>query len=208
MMTFEEFEKKAKAEQMSELLKASEEAKKDDTPYVAIVDDEINVLGNPNKTETKRHDYSVEFAIPNTKENRELLKANGVEIKFESENYLRIERVFKDIFVPARRASDILEAFTRLQAFINKVTKIDDNGNLEITVRTDEEMLEVMSELNKDVEDAIYRAVGAFFGLSDKDTDSIVLPSAIFNAIMIAANNPEIMNGSEVFFGLSQGNTQ
>ena len=208
MMTFEEFEKKAKAEQMSELLKASEEAKKDDTPYVAIVDDEINVLGNPNKTETKRHDYSVEFAIPNTKENRELLKANGVEIKFESENYLRIERVFKDVFVPARRASDILEAFTRLQAFINKVTKIDDNGNLEITVRTDEEMLEVMSELNKDVEDAIYRAVGAFFGLSDKDTDSIVLPSAIFNAIMIAANNPEIMNGSEVFFGLSQGNTQ
>lgn len=208
MMTYEEFKKKTEAEQMTELLKVADEAKKDDTPYTAIVDEEINVLGNPNKTEVKKHDYTVEFAIPNTEENKALLEANGIEIKYESENYLRIQREYHDVFVPARRASDILEAFTRLQAFINKVTKLDDKGNLEISVRTDEELLEVMSELNNDIEDAIYRAVGTFFGLSEKDADSILLPSAIFNVINIALNNPEVMNGSEVFFGLSQGNTQ
>ena len=134
-----------------------------------------------------------------------MLKAKNVEVEYESENYLRIQKEYKNVFVPARRATDVLEAFTRLQTFLNKVTKLDDDGNLEITVRTDEEILEVMASLNNEVEDAIYRAVGTFFNLNDYDTDCILLPSAIFNVINIAINNPEIMNGSEVFFGLSQG---
>lgn len=206
MMTFEEFEKKAKGEQVSDFLKVAEEAKKDDTPYVAIADDEINVLGNPNKTEVVKHDYKIDFAFPNTKENKEMLKASGIEIKLETENYLRIEREFKDAYLVPRRATDVIEAFTRVQAFINKVTVLDDEGNFEVNIRTDEEMLEVMTELNTDMEDAIYRAVGKFFRLSDYETDCMVLPSVIFNVIQIAVNNPDLMNGSEVFFGLLQGN--
>ncbi len=206
MMTYEEFEKKSKAEQMNEFLNAAEEAKKDDTPYVALVDDEINVLGNPNKTEVIKHNYTVDFAIPNTPQNRAMLKASDTKIEFESENYLRIKRVFKDVYVPARRATDIAEAFTRVQAFINKVTVLNDEGDLEISIHSEDEMLQVMSELNTEVEDAMYRAVGTFFGLSDYDADCMILPSVIFNAIMISVNNPEVMNGSEVFFGYSQGN--
>lgn len=202
MMTYEEFQKKTKAEQIGGLLEAAEEAKKDDTPYVAIVDDEVNVLGNPNKTENIKHDYSVEFAIPNTKENKAMLKANGVQIKMESDNYLRVDRQFKDVYLLPRRATDVIEAFTRVQSFINKVTVVNDEGELEISIRTDEEMLEVMTELNTDMEDAMYRAVGAFFGLNQYDTDCMILPSVIFNVIAIATNNPEVMNGSEVFFGL------
>ena len=205
MMKYEDFAKLTKEEQMKTLIRAADEAKKDDTPYVAVVDDEINVLGNPNKTELKKHDYIVEFVLPKTEDNLKMLKANGVEIDVESENYISIHREFKNVFVPARRASAILEAFTRLQGFINKVTRLDDNGNLEIALRTDEEILEVMSDLNDEVEKAIYRAVGAFFGLNEYDTDNISLASAIFNVILIAINNPEVMNGSEVFFGLSQG---
>ena len=77
---------------------------------------------------------------------------------------------------------------------------------MEIALRTEDEMLEVMTELNTEVEDALYRAAGTFFGLNDYDTDCMLLPSVIFNVIMIAVNNPEVMNGSEVFFGFSQGN--
>ncbi len=206
MMTFEEFEKKSKAEQMGDFLNAAEEAKKDDTPYVALVDDEINVLGNPNKTELKKHNYTVNFAIPNTAQNKAMLKASDTKIEFESENYLRIKREFKDVYVPARRATDIAEAFTRVQAFINKVTILNDDGDLEISLHSEAEMLEVMSELNTEVEDAMYRAVGTFFGLNEYDADCMILPSVIYNAILIAINNPEVMNGSEVFFGFSQGN--
>lgn len=205
MMTIEEFEKKTKSEQMGEFLKAAEEAKKDDTPYAAIVDDEIHVLGNPNKTELKKHSYTVDFAIPKTPQNKAVLEASGVKVDCESENYLRISREYKDVFVAARRATAIQEAFTRLQAFINKVTVVNDEGDLEIAIRTEDEMLEIMSELNKDVEESLYNAVGTFFGFNDFDTDNMVLPSVIFNAIMIVTNNPEVMNGSEVFFGLSQG---
>lgn len=205
MLSYEEFKKMDKAEQMGKLLEATEEAKQDDTPYVAIKDDEINILGNPNKTELKKHDYTVDFAIPNTQQNKAMLKTNGIEIKFESENYLRFSREYKNIFVPARRATDITEAFTRVQWFINKITETDEEGNLEISIRTEDEMLEIMSELNTEVEDAMYRAVGAFFGLNQADTDSMLLPSVIYNTIMITINNPEIRNGSDVFFGFSQG---
>lgn len=205
MMSYDEFKKQTEGEMIGNLLEVAEEVKKDDTPYVAIADEEINVLGNPNKTEVKKHDYVVDFAYPNTKENKEALKSGGFEIKFESENYLRFEREFKNAYIAPRYATDIIEAFTRVQTFINKVTVIDDEGNLEISVRTDEEMLDVMRELNTEMEDAIYRAVGKFFRLSEFETDCMVLPSVIFNAIMIAANNPDLMNGSEVFFDLLQG---
>lgn len=205
MMSYDEFKKQTEGEMIGNLLEVAEEVKKDDTPYVAIADEEINVLGNPNKTEVKKHDYVVDFAYPNTKENKEALKNGGFEIKFESENYLRFEREFKNAYIAPRYATDIIEAFTRVQTFINKVTVIDDEGNLEISVRTDEEMLDVMRELNTEMEDAIYRAVGKFFRLSEFETDCMVLPSVIFNAIMIAANNPDLMNGSEVFFDLLQG---
>lgn len=205
MMTYEEFEKKSKDEQVSDFLKVVEEAKKDDTPYVAYVDDEVHVIGDPNKTELKKHEYTVDFAIPNTAENKARLKASGIAIEFESDNYLRIKRDFKNVFVSARRATDIAEAFTRVQAFINKVTIRDEDGELDIRLHTEDEMLEVMAELNTEIEDAMYRAVGTFFGLNQYDTDSMLLPSVIYNVIMIAVNNPEVINGSDVFFGYSQG---
>lgn len=205
MMTYEEFEKKTKKEQVSDFLKVAEEAKKDDTPYVAIADDEINVLGNPNKTEVIKHDYTVDFAFPNTKENKEMLKRNGIEIKLETDNFLRFEREFKNAYLVPRYATDVIEAFTRVQAFINKVTVLDDEGNLEVSIRTDDEMLEVMTELNRETEDAIYNAVGKFFRLNDYEIDCMVLPSVIFNAINIALNNPDLMNGSEIFFDLLRG---
>ncbi len=207
MISYEEFKKKTENEQIGDLLKAAEDAKDDDTPYVAIVDDDINVLGNPNKTEVKKHDYTVEFALPNTEQNKAMLKNANIKIEAESENYLVIKREYKDMYVVARRATDIIEAFTRVQTFINKVTVRKEDGELEVAIRTEDEMLDIMAELNTDVEDAMYRAVGTFFGLSEAEADNIILPSAIFNTIMIAVNNPEVMNGSEVFFGFSQGNT-
>ena len=205
MMTFEEFEKKAKQEQVSDFLKVAEEAKKDDTPYLAIADNEINVIGNPNKTEVIKHDYTIDFAFPNTKENKDMLERAGIDIKVETENYLRFEREYKNAYLAPRYATDVIEAFTRVQAFIHKVTVIDDEGNFEVAIRTDDEMLEIMTELNRETEDAIYNAVGKFFRLSDYETDCMVLPSVIFNAIHIAMNNPDLMNGSEIFFDLLRG---
>ena len=52
-------------DQLGELKGAIEKAREDDTPYIGIKDEELHVLGNPNKTEIKPADYVVHFAFPN-----------------------------------------------------------------------------------------------------------------------------------------------
>ena len=44
-------------DQLGELKGAIEKAREDDTPYIGIKDDELHVLGDPNKTEVKSADY-------------------------------------------------------------------------------------------------------------------------------------------------------
>ena len=49
---------------MLEIQKSMNEATKDDTPFPVVTKDGINVVGNPNKTEIKSHDYNVRFRFP------------------------------------------------------------------------------------------------------------------------------------------------
>ena len=71
-------------DQLSELKGAVEKAREDDTPYIGIKDDELHILGDPNKTEVKAADYVVHFAFPNTEEWRARAKNKGDEIDRKS----------------------------------------------------------------------------------------------------------------------------
>lgn len=201
MITREQFERLSTQEQYGELLKATEEAKQDDTPYVAIADDEIHVLGDPNKTEVKKHDYEISFAFPNTAEWKSALEQSGDSIEKETENFLRVTRTFKNVWLAPRRASHVAEAFARLQAFLNKVTETNDEGEIEIKQMSIEEMMDMMRDLNIETEEALYRAVGAFLGLTEQEREFMLLPSVIYNVVKITLDNPEVINGSDVLFG-------
>lgn len=200
MITMEQFEKMTEAEQLGELVKANEKAKTDDTPYIAVENDELHVIGDPNKTEVKKHNYVIDFAFPNTAEIKQMLKDNGEKILLETEDFIKVRREFKDMYLLPRRATHVMEAFAQVQTFITSVSRENEDGELEFTPKTEKEMLTMLKTLNREVEDSIYRAVGAFLRLSDFETDCMILTDVMYNAVKIASDNPDLMNGSNLFF--------
>lgn len=184
--------------QVEGLKTAFEEAKKDDTPYIGMRDDEIHVLGNPNKTEIKPADYMVHFAFPNIEKWRERAEANGDKIGKTTEDgrYFLASRKYKDVYLTPRRISGALVALTQIESFIYK---IDENGNAEEMTR--EEIVSLLTVMNGELSDATYELVARVLGIPYDEVDFMLPSNTVENAIKIALNNPSALNEADLFFG-------
>ena len=109
-------------DQIDEIKGAIENARKDDTPFAGVVDDELHVMGNPNKTEVKPADYVVYFAFPNTKEWRDRAKFNNDEIIKETDDkrHFFCKREYRDIYLSPRNVGSAVTAFTHIESFIHR----------------------------------------------------------------------------------------
>lgn len=125
-------------DQLGELKGAIEKAREDDTPYIGIKDDEIHVLGDPNKTEVKSADYVVHFAFPNTEEWRNRAEANGDEIGKTTDDgrYFLATRRFKNVYLSPRRMGAVVSTLAQIESFLYKIM---DNGEIK-ELNTDEMM--------------------------------------------------------------------
>lgn len=184
--------------QVEGLKTAFEEAKKDDTPYIGMRDDEIHVLGNPNKTEIKPADYMVHFAFPNNEKWRARAEANGDRIGKTTEDgrYFLASRKYKDVYLTPRRISGALVALTQIESFIYK---IDENGNAEEMTR--EEIVSLLTVMNGELSDATYELVARVLGIPYDEVDFMLPSNTVENAIKIALNNPSALNEADLFFG-------
>lgn len=181
MITLEEF----KAMQ-----KGVAEAKNDETPYLAVIDDELHVVGDVNKTEHKRFSYTVRFAFPNEDKYR-----NEKVIK-ETPNYLICEREYNNVFIPARRHPTVLNAFVRVESFIMAIT---DDGDVRDV--TEEEAKMLLQMLDDEIVDAVSDAVGKVLGLTPFEAQCIVATSAVQVITQMQADIPEVINEADLFFG-------
>lgn len=182
MITYDEFVKMQ--EQM-------EKAKEDDTPRLAVTDgDEMHILGDPGKTERKTGDYTVLFAFP--KED----KYRSENVIKETEHYLVVEREYKNVFIPARRHASVVSAFAVVESMM---TTLMDNGEIRDLDENETRML--LETLSDEVEDAVYEAVAKTLRIDPKEADCMIVSSAIKTAVEIMANNPEIINEADLFFG-------
>jgi len=172
---------------------AVNEAEKDDTPYLAVVDDEMHVLGDQNKTELKKHSYTLGFAFPNTEANKKFIGEGNI-IK-ETENYLYFKRTFKDVFVPPRRHTAVLNTFVKLEAFFKQ---FGEDG--ELVPRTEAEVRAMLESINDEVEDAVYETVGKILGVSSEDMGYALISSVIEVFVKMCRDNPEILNEADIFF--------
>lgn len=184
--------------QVEGLKDAFEEAKKDDTPYIGMKDDEIHVLGNPNNTEIKPADYMVHFAFPNNEKWRERAMTNGDRIGKTTEDgrYFLASRKYKDVYLTPRRISGVLVALTQIESFIYK---INENGNAEEMTR--EEMVSLLTVMNGELSDATYELVARVLGIPYDEVDFMLPSNTVENAIQIALNNPSALNEADLFFG-------
>lgn len=187
-----------KMEQLDDLKQAIKEAESDDTPYIGIKDDEIHVLGDPNKTEIKAADYVVHFAFPNTEENRSKAEANGDEIGKESEDgrYFLCTRTYKNVYLSPRRIGAVVTTLAQIESFIYKIL---DNG--EIKELTNDEMMALLQVMNGELSDATYDLVATVLRIPYEEMEWMLPLNTVENAVKIALNNPSAVNEADLFFG-------
>ena len=184
-------------DQLGELKGAIKKAREDDTPYIGIKDDELHVLGDPNKTEIKPADYVVLFAFPNTEEWRARANANGDEIGKTTEDgrYFLAKRIYKNVYLTPRRIGAVVTALAQIESFLYKVM---DNG--EIKEMSYEEMISMMTVMNGELSDITYDVVATVLRIPYDEEEWMLPTNTIENAVKIAYNNPSVVNEADLFF--------
>lgn len=185
-------------DQLGELKGAVEKAREDDTPYIGIKDDELHILGNPNKTEIQAADYVVHFAFPNNEKWRNVAKEHGDEIGKTTDDgrYFLSTRKFKDVYLSPRRMGAVVATLAQIESFLYQIT---DNG--EIRELSYDEMLSVITVMNGDLSDATYELVATVLRIPYEEMEWMLPMNTVENAVKIAVNNPSAVNEADLFFG-------
>lgn len=178
-------------EDFEEIKRRLDEAENDDTPYAIVANDEIGIVGDADKTELKKGEYTIRFGFPNTDAWKSHIDPE--EIFRETENYIGVEKTFKDVFISPRRHSTILSAFTELYAFFNFIMDDGDVRDL-----TEDELPMALKMLDENA-DATYNAVAAILGI-DSDVAEWMFETDVTMALLkMIKDFPEIVNETDFF---------
>ena len=185
-------------DQLGELKGAIEKAREDDTPYIGIKDDELHILGDPNKTEIQAADYVVLFGFPNTEEWRNRATTMGDEIGKTTDDgrYFLAKRTFKNVYLSPRRMGAVVTTLAQIESFLFKTTE---NG--EVKELTYEEMVSLATVMNGELSDATYDLVATVLRIPYDEMEWMLPLNTIENAVKIAQNNPSAVNEADLFFG-------
>ncbi len=161
------------------------EAENSDTPFPVVQDGKISAIGDANKTEINKHDFTITFKLPEGVSGGQ--KVNGGVLK---------EVEYKDVFVSPRRAAKVTSAICKLLPYFRKVAE---SGKVEDY--TTDEIIELVADWSDDMIDTMYDVVANFLGVDEQLVD-FMQPSSVLKALVqIVREYPEVMNESDVFFG-------
>lgn len=182
-------------EQFIEMKKKMDEAENDTTPY-AITDEDNNVLvvGDVSKTETKTHDYTIIFYYPNRPAFRERLDKEGVDIIKETPNYLIFKRTYEDVWVPPRTYTAVQTSFVEVYRYFNVITE-----NSELRDLTPDEIIEAMKLLDDEMIERMVHAVATVLRIPREEEEciySLAIPEVMTQMIV---DFPEIINSVDFF---------
>ena len=183
-------------EQFQQLHEAKKNAQADETPYVGIMDDTINVNGNPNKTEIKPADYTVHFYFPDNEQFRSRCNALGDTIIEEKSKggYIYVERTYRNVYITPRRMSDAVTAGAVIESFL---TEIMEDG--EIKALSYDQLKNVMARNYSEFKETAYDLVAAVLRIPEAEAEWLDQFDTLTVALQIAMNNPALMNESDFF---------
>lgn len=177
-----------------DLLRIKEEmnkAQEDTTPFLAIKDENVSVIGDANKTEPKSYDYTVRFRFP-----KEFADKFEGSIEREVGNYIIVGVEYKDVRITPRRDMEILSSIMEMIPFFNK---LNDNGSVEDM--TDEDYALIVMSVPREAEDAMYKFVESVLDIDD-DLGQYMLATSVFEHVAYFIKDfPEVFNEADVFFG-------
>lgn len=188
-------------EQFEAINNAKMKAQTDDTPYIGMVDGQVNINGDPNKTEIKPADYEVLFAFPDTELFRKRCDVTGDEIIKREQGFIIVRRVYKNVYLTPRKMSDAVTAGAVIESFLNKVTE---NG--EVKALSYDELKDVIVDNFTEMKDSAYDLVSSVLRIHPEEAEWMLPMQTVTVAIQIAMNNPALENESNFFTELSLGN--
>lgn len=154
---------------------ALDKAQDSDTPFLVVANDELNVVGDANKTEINKHDYVVFFRI------------------FKDGKYEWVKQEFKDVYITPRNDLKVSRMVTQLLPFFRK----EEDGK---TKKFDNE--EILAIIERDeVLDAMYDTVAAVLNIPDNLKPFMSTDSVVAAATQIMLDFPEAVNEADTFFG-------
>lgn len=177
----------------ADLLNINKKLKKidnDDTPFAVVKDEEISVVGDANKTQIKKNDYTLKFRVPIS-----LFTEKPKEAQIVGASYV-FTVDFPDVTINPRSDLIIVDAIMKITPFFKK---LKENGDVEDF--TDEELISVFAYAGDEVHLAIYNLVATFLQVND-DIAPYMLPFSVIGALSeIIENHPEVFNEADAFFG-------
>lgn len=153
---------------------AIDKAEESDTPFVVVANDEVNVVGDANKTEINKHDYVINFRI------------------FKDGKYEWVKQEFKDVYITPRNDLKVSKMLTQLLPYLRK----EEDGETKKYSRD-----EVLNILERDeLLDAMYDAVAAVLNIPANLKPYMATDSVIAAATQIIRDFPEAINEAQTFF--------
>lgn len=146
-------------------------------PFQVTKDDELAVVGDANKTEINKHDFTITFKVPTEK------------------GYVTKTKEFKGVFLKPRYESKVVKLVTELLPLFRKVTA---DGSVENYTR--EEKLAIMNDFSDELYDIMYDLVGVVLGIDKDIADYMTQASAVQAAAQIIEMYPEMVNEADTFF--------
>lgn len=162
-------------------------AQADVTPFPVVKDGEISIIGDANKTEINKNDYTIQFKVPNG------VVPDGVGRKTPTGTYLELD--YKDIFVTPRQEYDVTRILIKIMPYFRKV---DENG--EVSEYTDEEAIQILLSMEDELADLMYDLVAKVCGVDPALKDYMLPTSVVVNTYKIAQDIPNSINEAETFF--------
>lgn len=177
-------------EQFLEMSKNLKKAEEDDTPVIALVNDELNIVGDANKTAVNKHTYTLRFRFPQEMSDYKTPESVDVGAWFIN------EIVYKDVFVSPRRDLKVVSAIMSIIPFFKSVSE---SG--ELTNKGSEELLEFARNLPDEIIEDMYDIVSAFLNV-DESLIGYMSPFSVIDVMgSLIQDYPEVFNEADIFFG-------
>lgn len=184
---------------------ALKDAQEKTDPFL-IADEQENlyISGDADNTKRKSKSYTLELRFPS------VLKdaiPEAVKIIRESDNFIYGEYTVEDVYLSPREDFRVISSIGKILPFFNKLEEdyadTDENGELEFHFEelSDQEKLEIIVNMDREVLDAMYDIVQAFLQVSDVFLDCLLTSSVFATLFELIVDFPEAFNEADIFFG-------
>lgn len=180
-------------EELKKLQQATEEAKKDDTPFAVVSKEGMSVVGDVNKTEVKKKSYTVRFKF--TPEEVEKYGIREEDITRYVGKYAEVPMEFTDVSIKPRYELEIDAAIMKIYPYIYTVNE----ETKRIGERSEEEMRLMVQDMSIEIGDDLYNFVAAVLGVDRRIVENMEWNDVMDTATQIFIDFPEEINSSEGF---------